>query len=159
MAGAVPVRVRAIRPGDAQAVLALYARLSERTRFRRYFCASAHLPPGELKRIIDADGHDRETLVAEAGDRIIGVGQLQRLPHCSAEAEVAVVVEDAFQRQGLGSVLFAQLVATARRQRISRIVAELLADNMPIVCALVRAGYRIQQRQQHGGVVRLTVAI
>jgi GNAT superfamily N-acetyltransferase len=157
--GGVLVGVRTIRPSDAQAVVAMHARLSQRTRFLRYFSACPQLPPGELERIVQADHRDRETMVAEAGGRLIGLGQFARLARCPVEAEVALVVEDGVQRQGLGSVLFAQLAAAARRQRVSRFVAELLTDNLPIVSALVRAGYRVQQRPHPGGGVRLTFGI
>src|SRR4051812_34175012 len=56
--------VRPIRPGDADALVALHARLSADTIYRRYFGARPHLSTADVDRFTRVDGHVRFALVA-----------------------------------------------------------------------------------------------
>lgn len=67
-------------------------------------------------------------LVAVVGDRIIGVGRYDRQSGTD-EAEVALVVRDDYQYQGIGSVLLDLLVVVARVNGIATFSASILAEN------------------------------
>jgi GNAT superfamily N-acetyltransferase len=68
-----------------------------------------------LAYLADVDHVDREALVALAGDEIIAVARYHRMPD-TVEAEIAIVVEDAWQRRGLGRILLERLSARAWRR-------------------------------------------
>lgn len=79
--------------------------------------------------------YDREmALVAElqgveSGEHeIAAVARLTKTPGQS-EAEVAVVVTDAYQGMGLGTELVRRLIEVARDERLERIVAKILTEN------------------------------
>ena len=59
--------VRPIRPNDADALVALHARLSADTIYRRYFGARPHLAPVDVERFTRVDGLYRFALVAFRG--------------------------------------------------------------------------------------------
>src|SRR5215510_11740684 len=82
------VRVRAMRPDDADALVAMHARLSERTRYLRFFNPYPRIPPRDLARFVNVDHRDREALVVILGDRLIALGQYERLGPSAEVAEV-----------------------------------------------------------------------
>ncbi|HEV7653440.1 MAG TPA: GNAT family N-acetyltransferase [Mycobacteriales bacterium] len=151
------VHLRPIRPEDADALVAFHGKLSERTRYLRYFGPYPRIPERDLNRFTHVDHRDRVALVAVLGDELIGVGRYDRLGE-RADAEVAFVVADAQQGRGIGSVLLEHLAAAARERGIQRFVAEVLAENSRMVRVFTDAGYSAQYRYE-SGVVELTFPI
>ena len=152
------VHLRPIRPQDAPSLVAMHSRFSERTRYLRYFSAHPRIPERELRRFVNVDHHDREALVIELGDRLIAVGQYERLGEESEQAEVAFEVEDAYQGKGAGSILLEHLAAAARDAGLTRFVAEVLPVNAAMLRVFADAGYEVQ-RQYADGMVHLTFPI
>jgi acyl-CoA synthetase (NDP forming)/GNAT superfamily N-acetyltransferase len=152
------VHLRQIRPEDADGIVAMHSRFSERTRYLRYFSPYPRIPERDLRRFVNVDHDTREAFVVETGDRILAVGRYERLGPEAADAEVAFVVEDAYQGRGIGSVLLEHLAAAAREAGISRFVAEVLPANSTMLRVFADAGYQIQ-RQYADGVVHLTFPI
>ena len=150
-----------IRPSaatDGPAILAMHGRMSERTRYLRYFQAVAQLSPAQLAIFTDADHVTAVGLVAELGGAIIAAGSYHRSPHDRAAAEVAFVVEDAHQRRGLGSILLEHLAAAAQERGIRRFTAEVLGENQTMVRVFLDAGYAVT-REFSSGIVDLTFDI
>ncbi|KAA2254897.1 GNAT family N-acetyltransferase [Solihabitans fulvus] len=157
------VHLRPITPDDADRLLAFHTRLSERTRYFRYFGPYPRIPQRDLRRFTTVDHHDRVAFVAMLGDDIVAVGRFDRLGATNPagerdSAEVAFVVEDAHQARGLGSILLEHLAAAARECGLSRFVAEVLAENGKMVRVFRDAGYRVS-RAFEDGVVHLEFAI
>ncbi|MDZ5443190.1 GNAT family N-acetyltransferase [Micromonospora sp. 4G57] len=152
------VQLRQIRPDDAPAIVAMHARFSERTRYLRYFSPYPRIPERDLQRFVNVDHRDREAFVVLAGGRIVAVGRYERLGPGSPEAEVAFVVEDAYQGRGIGSVLLEHLADAARRFGIGHFVAEVLPANGAMLRVFSDFGYQVQ-RQFADGVVHLSFPI
>ncbi|WP_254909603.1 GNAT family N-acetyltransferase, partial [Micromonospora sp. NBS 11-29] len=151
-------QLRQIRPDDAAAIVAMHARFSERTRYLRYFSPYPRIPERDLRRFVTVDHRDREAFVVLAGERIVAVGRYERLGPASPEAEVAFVVEDAYQGRGIGSVLLEHLADAAGRHGIVRFVAEVLPANGTMLRVFADFGYQVQ-RQYADGVVHLSFPI
>jgi GNAT superfamily N-acetyltransferase len=64
--------------------------------------------------------------VAVSGREIVGQAMYVTSEN---EAEVAIVVEDAWQRRGIGTLLFAELAALARRCGIGPFNGAVLPEN------------------------------
>lgn len=152
------VHMRAIGPADADAIVALHSRFSERTRYLRYFGPYPRIPARDLARFVTVDHRDREALVVSAGGQLVAVGRYERLGADADDAEVAFVVEDAYQGRGIGSVLLEHLAAAARDAGIRRFVAEVLPENGGMLRVFAEAGYTVA-RQYSDGVVHLTFPI
>ncbi len=149
------VHLRPMLPGDADAILAFHARLSERTRYLRYFGPYPHIPVRDLERFTVVDHHARVALVAWLGDEIIAVGRYEgRFGQDSTEvegpAEVAFVVRDDHQSRGLGSILLEHLTAAARERGVRRFEAEVLAENGQMVRVFRDAGYQVSREFAEG---------
>ncbi len=152
------VQLRPIDPSDAPEIVAMHSRFSERTRYLRYFSPYPRIPERDLHRFVNVDHRDREAFVVLAGDRIVAVGRYERLGPAAPDAEVAFVVEDAYQGRGIGSVLMEHLADAARRAGIVNFVAEVLPANGQMLRVFADFGYQIQ-REFADGVVHLSFPI
>lgn len=142
------VHLRPVVPTDADRIVALHGRLSERTRYLRYFGAYPRIPPRDLQRFSTVDHHDRVAFVALLGDDIVAIGRYERLD--SDSAEVAFVVDDVHQGRGLGSILLEHLAAAASECGLRRFVAEVLAENSTMLRVFLEAGYQINRTFAEG---------
>ncbi|MCP2256812.1 Acyl-CoA synthetase (NDP forming) [Streptoalloteichus tenebrarius] len=149
--------LRPITPDDAERLVAFHGRLSERTRYLRYFGPYPRMPQRDVRRFTTVDHHDRVALVALLGDEIVAVGRFDRLGGGDS-AEVAFVVEDGHQGRGLGSILLEHLAAAARERGLARFVAEVLAENTQMIRVFRDAGYQVSRAMEEG-VVHLEFAI
>jgi len=132
------VVIRLARPEDTEAVAEMHARSSETTRYQRYFTPNTDWREDQLRRI--AGGHRGATLVAVnwRGD-IVGLGNVfPDRPDDTSTAEIAVIVEDAWQGRGLGGRMLGHLVELARRQGFDEVLALVLASNGGMVRLLDR---------------------
>ncbi|MFD6566316.1 GNAT family N-acetyltransferase [Micromonospora profundi] len=152
------VQLRPISPDDAPAIVAMHSRFSERTRYLRYFSPYPRIPERDLIRFVTVDHSDREAFVVLAGEQIVAVGRYERLGPQALEAEVAFVVEDAYQGRGIGSVLMEHLADAARRNGIMSFVAEVLPTNGTMLRVFSDFGYQVQ-REYADGVVHLSFPI
>ncbi|MFG3704932.1 GNAT family N-acetyltransferase [Micromonospora sp. NPDC047670] len=152
------VQLRPIHPSDGPGIVAMHSRFSERTRYLRYFSPYPRIPERDLHRFVNVDHRDREAFVVLVGDRIVAVGRYERLGPAAPDAEVAFVVEDAYQGRGIGSVLLEHLADAAARSGIATFVAEVLPANGAMLRVFSDFGYQVQ-RQFADGVVHLTFPI
>nr|MDQ3579166.1 GNAT family N-acetyltransferase [Actinomycetota bacterium] len=153
------VHLRPIVPSDADALLAFHSRLSERTRYFRYFGPYPRIPARDLTRFSTVDHHDRVAFVALLGDDIVAVGRYERLSGDEKDdAEVAFVVQDGHQGRGIGSILLEHLAAAANERGLRRFVAEVLAENAQMVRVFRDAGYQVG-REFDEGALHLEFAI
>jgi acyl-CoA synthetase (NDP forming)/GNAT superfamily N-acetyltransferase len=152
------VHLRQITPDDAERIVAFHSRMSERTRYFRYFSPYPRIPEKDLARFVNVDHATREAFVVLAGDKITAVGRYERIGPDSPDAEVAFVVEDAHQGRGIGSVLLEHLAEAARDVGISRFTAEVLPANGAMLRVFGDTGYPVQRRYADG-VVELSFPI
>lgn len=139
--GGGTVDLRPIEPADADALVAFHARLSPGTVYRRFFSAHPVLSEKEVERFTTVDHVNRQALVAFDGDDLVAVGRYDRLAS-GTEAEVAFVVQDGYQGQGIGTELLRRLAAAAREQGIGRLVADTMIDNRHMLDVFRHAGFR-----------------
>src|SRR4051812_1673019 len=125
------VTVRPIAPEDAEPLREAFDRLSERSRYRRFFTPMPHLGDRLLRYLTEVDHHDHEALVANDAQTGVGVGvaRFVRLADRPADAEAAVTVADDWHGKGLGTLLLELLAVRAREEGIERFVAVMLPEN------------------------------
>lgn len=138
------VLLRPIEAGDKDELRAGFDRLSRRSRYRRFFTAMDRLSDRQLAYFTEIDYHDHFAWVAlavdEPGSPGIAVGRYIRLDHDPASADIALAVSDEYQGRGLGSILLEALVEVARDHGIEHFVGHVLADNVPMIHLLRKAG-------------------
>ena len=152
------VHVRPIRHDDGPRIADLSNRLSEESRYLRFFSPMRTLPPALLEHFVNVDYLDRMALVAILGDDIIGVARYDALPDDRTQAEVAFTVDDIHQGRGVATVLLEHLAAVAADRGLTRFVADTLPGNDKMLGLFRSAGFA-DAREFAGGIVRVTFPI
>jgi len=137
--------IRPIRPEDEGRITDFHNDLSERTVYLRYLQFlkfEERISHDRLARVCFNDYSRELALVVEKDNKILGVGRLQRNPLRMEEAEVAFLVRDSAQGQGIGKALVANIIEAAKAEGLTRLTAELLADNKPMRTLLEKANFR-----------------
>ncbi len=126
-----------LEPTDGEALRSLFYRLSPETLYRRFHSPVSRPEQTQPQRLLDVDHHDREAVVAVSGGDIVGVARYHR-KHGSDTAEIALVVADDFQRQGLATRMLGALHERAREEGVETFSMSMQADNRPILQLLRR---------------------
>jgi RimJ/RimL family protein N-acetyltransferase len=129
------VEIRPIRSDDKELLAAGFRLLSDETRRARFLGPKPRLSEGELRYFTEVDGQDHVALVAVEAERFrrfVGVGRFVRDRARPDTAEFAIVVGDAYQRQGLGRALAEALAAEAKARGIHRFTALTLSENVGV---------------------------
>jgi RimJ/RimL family protein N-acetyltransferase len=147
------VVIRAIRPDDKVLLSEALLRLSPESSRARFLALKLSFSANELRYLTEVDGVGHVAFVAVLVDdprRLIGVGRYVRLPDDASTAEVAVVIGDEFQGQGLGSRLGLLLADHARAHGVERFVATMLSDNVPAHRLFAKISARLETVTTHG---------
>ncbi len=132
-------QVRAAAPDDAPRISELLARLSADSRFFRYFGSAKQPDPAEVARLCRV-GPDHVSLVALVAGSLVAVAEYSREVG-SEEAEVAFVVDDAYQGRGIGTLLLEHLAVWGRHNGVRRFVADVLPENHRMLDVFEEAGF------------------
>src|SRR5918994_2956162 len=143
------VRIRPVRPGDDERVLALYERLSPESMYLRFFSPLSAPRARDVERLTQVDHDQHVVIVAEVGDELGAMARYDCLVPGDA-AEVAFVVDDAQQGHGVGTLLLEHLAAIGRVQGIRRFVATTLPDNRRMLEVFRDAGYEVTSHFEQG---------
>src|SRR5919201_5678286 len=100
--------IRQLQPDDRERLRRLFYRLSPTTVYRRFMSPIRRPSERALDRLLDLDHRDREALAAVVDGEVIAVVRYARGP-LAEQAEIAIVVEDAWQHHGFGKLLLALL--------------------------------------------------
>jgi RimJ/RimL family protein N-acetyltransferase len=151
------LRMRPIRPDDEPRLVELFHRLSPRTVYQRFFRAYDRLPDHWYHRFAHVDYRTRLALVAERqepGGPLLHAVARYEPGEADGTTEIAIVVEDAWQHRGLGTLLLDALLAAAEARGLRRFTADVLADNRPMLRVLTRVAH-IGRRDLEAGVLTI----
>lgn len=114
------VTIRPICKGDIELERRFIEGLSPEARRYRFLYTIAEPSEALLQKLTDVDPVNEAVFIAVVDEglhqREVGVARFSRTP--DGQAEVAVTVDDAWQRRGLASLLVRTLIDEARRRGI-----------------------------------------
>ena len=154
------VEIRALRPDDQAGLLTAVGRTSTQSLFRRFFAAKRGFTEQEVAFFMNIDFTNHVALVAvveEAGGPVI-VGGARYIVGQPGQAEVAFVVVDEYQGQGIGAALMRHLAAIARSSGLRELTAEVLPANTPMLTVFEKSGFRLT-RQRMPEVIHLVLSL
>jgi acetate---CoA ligase (ADP-forming) len=152
------VHVRPARADDEPRLLAFLRGLGPRSRWLRFFSVASERFLAEAAHSQAAADPSREFgLIAIAGSPETIVAHAQYVVSGAGRAEIGVVVGDAYQGRGLGTLLFGQLADAAARTGIHVFEACILPDNHAMVDVLRESGFAVEVRRVPGE-IRVTLA-
>ena len=154
------LRLRPPASDDGDALVRFFAELSDQSLYLRF-----HGHPSVDARLVaqdlEPDWVERGALLgavaADDGERVVALASYVRLRERDV-AEVAFAVADSYQGRGIGTRLLEQLAARAAEHGIVRFVAEVIAENQPMLRVFAEAGFSVS-RTRSGGVVEVTFPI
>ncbi len=123
------VQFRPPAGSDLPRITAMWERCSPATRMARFHAPVRDIPASYLDAVLSDPS---ASLVAVPG-RAGAVAALASLvPGDGSSAELGVLVEDAWQRHGIGRQLVAHLIAAAPARQITELTASVLAQNATV---------------------------
>jgi acetyl coenzyme A synthetase (ADP forming)-like protein len=146
------ILLRPIKGDDVERWLEFISRLSHRTKYLR-FHSVPNLGSEEAIRFCSVDYNNAFAFVAEVlrdqHQEIIAIGRYSRLPTRSS-AEVAFVIEDAYQGKGIGTKLMEWLANVARDNGITTFEAYVLTGNREMMTVFKNYGFHITSELEEG---------
>jgi acetate---CoA ligase (ADP-forming) len=135
------VALRPMRPEDEPHWLNFVYRIGENVRF---FNAEYTAPVTEqsTRQFAAFDYINSVTLIAESQGNIVAAGRYQRLPG-NPSARFAIIVDQNYQGQGLGSEILGHLVFIARAHKIATFEADLPQNNQQVLSLLKGYAFHI----------------
>lgn len=145
------VTVRPVKISDAVALVRFYRSLSAQSILMRW------LSPLPIEQVLENErktllralkNEDTLMLVAEYRPRglvkpqIIGVATLAKIPEHRC-GDVALLVADRFQHQGLGVELMQCLILTGRHQKLSCLIGDIHPENSAMRRLCQKLGFRV----------------
>ena len=150
------VRLRPIRPDDADPLVRMHHRLAPEDIRARFHGMMRDLEPALLARLTQID-YDREMAViafADGDDDPLGVVRINADPD-NASAEFAIVVRSDWHGRGLGTAMMNAIIAHARQRGIGELVGSVLQDNRPMLTMMRELGFDAT----HAGMNEMTVRL
>ena len=148
------IEVRPVGRADHAQLLALHARASDESIYRRFFSTNRDAAQ-DFVEVICNPGPRVWSLVAVHAGRVVGLATAF-VGDTGDSAEVAFLVEESLHGLGIGTVLLERLATLARDRGVTEFSAEVLTDNVPMLRVFHDVGFSLRQHQDHG-VVSLEV--
>jgi RimJ/RimL family protein N-acetyltransferase len=144
------IEIRALRPDDRQNMLAAIGRTSSQSLQRRFFVPKRGFSETELTFFMNIDFDNHVALVAQIDEdgrpSIVGGGRYIVVQ--PGRAEIAFVVVDAYQGQGIGAALMRHLFHLARDAGLTELIAEVLPENTAMLKVFSKFGFRPGPNQE-----------
>jgi RimJ/RimL family protein N-acetyltransferase len=154
------IQIRALRPDDREDMLAAIGRTSPQSLRRRFFVPKRGFSETELAFFMNIDFDNHVALVAQIDEdgqsSIVGGGRYIVVQ--PGQAEIAFVVVDAYQGQGIGATLMRHLARLARDAGLKELVAEVLPENTAMLKVFSKFGFRPGSKREPQ-VIHLTMQL
>ena len=155
--------LRPIKPTDDDLMLEMFGAFSMETIHLRFFSYMKEMPKSMLEKFthIDYDKQMAIVAIAKENDRdiIVGVGRYNVLPDHPDEAEFAIVVEDAYQKRGIGAEVLRYLLRIAKLEGVHVIVGYILYDNSHMRALLRKSGLEVSSKNWEDGIMRVEIPL
>lgn len=140
--------IRPIQPEDRELLVDFYSRVSDQSKYYRFFSPMPQLSERDLDRFTRVDHRDRVAMILLVAGQMIAVGRYDTIR--PGYAEVAFLVEDKHQGRGIGQLLLEHLAQAGRERGIEEFVAEVLPDNHAMIHTFKDAGYQVKSAFEDG---------
>jgi RimJ/RimL family protein N-acetyltransferase len=148
------IEIRSLRPDDRDELVAAVNRTSAQSLYRRFFAAKRGFTEREVAFFLNVDFVNHVALVAvleeDGGPVICGGGRYVVVQ--PGTAELAFVVVDQYQGQGIGAALMRHLMVIARQAGIKELIAEVLPENAAMLKIFRKSGLRLTTRRDSDAV-------
>ena len=131
-----PVTLRYGEPADHARITDLHDRCSERTLYRRFHAPLPRTPAGLIRQTLEPE--NGWSVVAELDDDLVGLASVGPVSTC--DLEVGILVEDAHQGQGIGTLLLHEVAVDAATRGYRTLLCLTQPDNDAVRGTVARSG-------------------
>jgi GNAT superfamily N-acetyltransferase len=144
------IQIRALTPEDETDLSEAVARTSAESLRRRFFVTKRNFTDKETAFFLNVDFVNHVALIAvvEEGSELVIAGGGRYIVTRPGEAEVAFVVVDQYQGLGVGGALMRHITTIARAAGQQRLVAEVLAENRPMLRLFENSGLPMSTKRE-----------
>jgi len=147
------IMFRPVRISDEPLVKEFFYSLSDSSIYRRFISVRKHIPHDRLQEFVIIDHTKEKVILATNGDSekeiVYGIGQYG-IDEKTHSAEVALVVLDEEQNNGIGTEILEYLTILAKRQGLLGFTAEVLVENKPMLHLFQKMGFHMQKNISEG---------
>jgi RimJ/RimL family protein N-acetyltransferase len=145
-----PIEIRALRPEDRDDFAAAFDRVSSQSVYRRFLSVRRHFTEDEKTFYLNVDflNHVALVAVAEENGRSTIVAGGRYIVVAPQQAEIAFMVLDDYQGQGIGAALLRHLIAIAREAEIKEFIADVLPENTAMLKVFRRCGLKFSEKRE-----------
>lgn len=138
------VVMRFVEKADADAVMAYFRNLSPHARHNRFLGGASELPPHELQKILHVGEGNHFAVIVEANvDGVVtAIGEARYVVDDDSGAfEFGMSVTDAWQRQGVGAAIIANLACRAAALGATHMIGDTLRSNAEMIALARKSGF------------------
>jgi RimJ/RimL family protein N-acetyltransferase len=148
---ALPVRFRAIRPSDEEAMRRLFYRFSDEAVYYRYFTRIQAMPHNRMQEYVNVDFNRVMSIVGEIeGGQIIAEIRYVRTADDDTHPEFALVVDEAYQKAGIATYACGLLKRVALERGLKGLKAYILPKNRKILRVLEKVDWDVTMKVDQG---------
>ena len=144
------VLIRKAGPEDFRILFSMFNSLSDDTMFRRFLRSQKVLAEADAQEMLRLDDGNVTSLIAvvRSDHAEQAVGEARYVTNSSGElAEAAVVISDEWQNLGLGTALFVDLLAEAKRAGLSKVMAYFDVENGSVMHLGQKFGFKLASKE------------
>ena len=145
--------LRPVRLSDEHLLKDFFYDLSSDCMYHRFISTRTSMHHEELQKFVVID-YTREMVIlaiieSDGQEKIVGMGQYF-IDENTHTAEVAFVVRDDLQNQGIGAELMTYLTLLAKRNGLHGFTAAVLMDNKPMLQLFEKMGFVVEKHAEAG---------
>jgi len=137
---------RPVKPSDEPSLAEMLYSLSDRSVEKRYMTHTKAFPHRDVQQVTNIDYKNDLAIVGVipgvSQEEIVAIGQYFLDPKTQA-AEVAFIVQDEWQKKGMGTFLLEYLTRVAKERGVKRFYAKVLPYNKPMLAIFQNSGYEV----------------
>ncbi len=137
---------RPVKPTDESALSEMLYSLSEESVRKRYMSRTVAFPHRDVQQLTNIDYQHNLAIVgvvpSVTGDEVVAIGQYFLEPR-QGQAEVAFVVQDEWQKKGMGTLLLKFLSEVARKRNVKSFHAKVLPQNKAMLAVFHNSGFHV----------------
>jgi acyl-CoA hydrolase/GNAT superfamily N-acetyltransferase len=142
------ILLRAVKISDEPLLKDFFYSLSDTSMYRRFISGRTDMHHDRLQEFVVIDHSVQKLILAilrkDEAEIVVGMGQYSIIRNTHS-AEIALVVRDDHQNQGIGSEILSYLVFLAKKDGLFSFSAEVLVENRPTLHLLEKSGFEIER--------------
>jgi len=162
LANGTPVLLRPVLPKDGPGLATFVAGLSKASRHARFPGVTDGLSAAQLAELTDLDFEHHVgfviTVPEEGGERIIGEARFM-VDGSSGQADITLVVADAWQRHGIGTQALLAIARAAARRSLRWLRADVTVHNHAALNLLHHCGFTRTPHPEDDDLVQLQLLL